>query len=125
MANFWYSIPVTVHKIPKLTENIWVKKVGTWKSQSWFVKYQFTESAFKHGIYVDQMIYIMDNYPSFTIKPKDPRSRKVKKIGWIARDFNGLEIELVAISTDFYIEVIHAMPRNFKKKGEPDGSDLS
>lgn len=89
------------------------------------MKYQFTESAFKHGIYVDQMIYIMDNYPSFTIKPKDPRSRKVKKIGWIARDFNGLEIELVAISTDFYIEVIHAMPRNFKKKGEPDGSDLS
>lgn len=89
------------------------------------MKYQFTESAFKHGIWVDQMIYIMDNYPSITIKPKDSRSRKVKKIGWIARDFNGLEIEMVAISTEFYIEVIHAMPRDFNKKGRPDGSDLS
>jgi hypothetical protein len=71
------------------------------------------------------MIYIMDNYPSITIKPKDSRSRKVKKIGWIGRDFNGLEIEMVAISTEFYIEVIHAMPRDFNKKGLPDGSDLS
>ena len=74
------------------------------------VKYQFTESAFKHGIYLDQIIYIMDNYPSFTIKPKDLRGRKVKKIGWIARDFNGLEIELVAISTEFYREAA-AMPK--------------
>jgi hypothetical protein len=89
------------------------------------VKYQFTESAFKHGIYVDQMIYIMDNYPSFTIQPKDSRGLKVKKIGWVARDFNGLEIEMVAISTEFYLEVIHAMPRDFNKKGKPDGSDLS
>ena len=71
------------------------------------------------------MIYIMDNYPSFIIKPKDSRSLKVKKIGWVARDFNGLEIEMVAISTEFYIEVIHAMPRHFNKKGKPDGSDLS
>ena len=59
---------------------------------------------------MDQIIYIMDNYPSFTIKPKDLRGRKVKKIGWIARDFNGLEIELVAISTEFYREAA-AMPK--------------
>lgn len=89
------------------------------------MKYQFTESAFKHGIYVDQMIYIMDNYPSFTIRPKGIRGVTVKKIGWVAKDFTGLEIELVAISTEFYIEVIHAMPRDFNRKGRPDGSDLS
>lgn len=74
---------------------------------------RFTQSARKHRIGKGRALFVIENSsPEFVSGESFSRD----KIIWIAKDDRGLELEIVAVSEDDHLLVIHVMPTIFRKE---------
>jgi hypothetical protein len=74
---------------------------------------RFTQSARKHRIGKGRALFVIENSsPEFV----SGESLSRDKIIWIAEDDRGLELEIVAVSEDDHLLVIHVMPTIFRKE---------
>ena len=74
---------------------------------------RFTQSARKHRIGKGRALYVIENSsPEFVSGGSFSRD----KIIWINKDDRGIELEIVALTEDDYLLVIHVMPTIFRKE---------
>jgi hypothetical protein len=74
---------------------------------------RFTQSARKHRIGKGRALYVIENSsPEFVAG----RSFSRDKIIWINKDDRGIELEIVALTEDDHLLVIHVMPTIFRKE---------
>ena len=74
---------------------------------------RFTQSARKHRIGKGRALYVIENSsPEFVAGGSFSRD----KIIWINKDDRGIELEIVALTEDDHLLVIHVMPTIFRKE---------
>ncbi|TQS29587.1 hypothetical protein [Microbispora sp. KK1-11] len=74
---------------------------------------RFTQSARKHRIGTARVLAVIRGQPPRTVPPPGPGLDE--QWHWLGVDDRGLELEVIAVLTEKYLLVIHAMPTALRR----------